>query len=272
MIQDIYPHVYDNSWQERRPKPSDIVFGFDGNNVILKPDQTFFRYSELDQRHSFQYLFAIDDTAFFLTDIVHENVSSLNINIARNYDPQYLGFACVTAWQLYNWMRTSKFCGECSTRMIFDTKERAMRCPNCGNLVYPRINPAVIVAVLSPQNELLITQYAIRHGEYRHDALVAGYAEIGETIEQCVIREVKEETGLDVTNLRYYKSQPWSFSSSLLFGFFCDAETTKVKIDRRELKSAVWKKPDDPFDVYGTASLTSEMIAAFQEGKYRYGL
>ena len=272
MIHDIAPHRFDNTWTARKPKMDDIVFGYDGNNVILKSDQTFFHYADLDQRHAFTYLFSIDDTAFFMTDIPEQDAISLNINFARSYEPRYLGYACVTGWQLYNWMKTSKFCGACSTRMILDSKERALRCPQCGNLVYPRINPAVIVGILSPDNELLVTQYAIRHGEYRHDALVAGYAEIGETIEQCVLREVKEETGLEVSNLRYYKSQPWSFSGSLLFGFFCDAENKAIRLDRRELKSAVWKKPDDAYDVPGDASLTSEMIALFRKGNIQYGL
>ena len=146
-----------------------------------------------------------------------------------------------------------------------------MRCPKCGNLVYPRINPAVIVGVISRDNRILVTQYAPLHGEYRHDALVAGYAEIGETIEECVRREVKEETGITVTNLRYYKSQPWSFSGSLLFGFFCDAVDTDIQLDKEELRSAVFKAPSDDYDIPGHASLTGDMIQAFRNGSVAYG-
>ena len=142
-----------------------------------------------------------------------------------------------------------------------------MRCPNCGNLIYPRINPAVIVGIISPDQRLLVTQYSLQHGSYRHDALVAGYAEIGETIEDCVRREVKEETGLTVENLTYYKSQPWSYSGSLLFGFFCRSNSTDIILDRSELRSAVWKASEDSFDVPGHNSLTAEMISVFQNGK-----
>lgn len=272
MIHDIYPHHFSNQFQPHEPRSGDIVFGFDGNNVIMKPDQTFFHYHELDHRHEFIYLFDIDETSYYLTDIPSRDAISLNVNIARSYDPVYLGFACITAWQLYQWRKGAAFCGCCGTRMIPDGKERAMRCPSCGNLVYPRINPAVIVGILNQDNQLLVTQYSPMHGQYRHDALVAGYAEIGETIEECVIREVKEETGLTVTNLRYYKSQPWSFSGSLLFGFFCDTADRKITLDRQELLSAVFKSRDDSFDVPGSASLTSEMIRIFREGKVSYGL
>ena len=92
-------------------------------------------------------------------------------------------------------------------KMIEDTKERAMRCPNCGNLVYPRINPVVIVAIKNDQDELLVTKYA--HASYSKFALVAGFIEIGETSEEAAIREAKEETGLDITDLKFYKDQPW---------------------------------------------------------------
>ena len=272
MIHEIEPHIFRNEWKPRKPAADDVVFGYDGRNAILKSDQTFFRYSELDHSHEFVYLFEIDNTAFFLTDIPNlPNAISLNINFARTYEPKELGFACVTGWQLYQWRRHNRFCGSCGTQMIPDGKERAMRCPTCGHIVYPRINPAVIVGVLSPDNRLLITRYAISHGEYRHDALVAGYCEIGETVEECVIREVEEETGLRVRNLRYFASQPWPFSGSLLFGFFCDAEASEIRIDRNELRSAIWRSPSDSYDVPGNASLTSSMISAFREGKISYG-
>lgn len=272
MIHEIAPHSFRNEWKPRQPVSDDIVFGYDGRNAILKSDQTFFHYGELDHRHEFIYLFSIDETAFYLTEIPQTNKAiSLNINFARYYEPRELGFACVTGWHLYRWQKRNRFCGSCGTHMIPDGKERALRCPHCGNIIYPRINPAVIVGILNRHDELLVTQYAISHGEYRHDALVAGYCEIGETVEECVIREVKEETGLNVTNLRYYKSQPWSFSESLLFGFFCDVEDDSIFLDRQELKSAVWKKPEDDYDLPGAASLTADMIRAFRDGEVHYG-
>ncbi len=273
MIQNIEPHEFHNDWSPRRPSGDDIVFGYDRRNAILRSDQTFFRWKDLGSAHEYVYLFSIDDTAFFLTEIpVMDQAISLNINFTRTYEPRWLGYACAVGWHLYSWMRINRYCGACGHQMMMDGKERALRCPHCGNLIYPRINPAVIVGILNPDNQLLITQYAIRHGEYRHDALVAGYCEIGEDIEDCVRREVREETGLSVGNLRYYKSQPWPFSESLLFGFFCDQEGGElIKLDRRELKSAVWKNPDDSFDVPGNASLTAEMIQMFRDGKVKFG-
>jgi NAD+ diphosphatase len=99
-----------------------------------------------------------------------------------------------------------------------------MQCTECHNIVYPRISPAVIVAVMDG-NRILMTKYAGR--VFKKYALIAGYAEIGETLEETVRREVMEEVGLKVKNIRYYKSQPWAFDDSLLSGFFCELDGLK---------------------------------------------
>lgn len=138
-----------------------------------------------------------------------------------------------------------------------------MRCASCGEVFYPRINPAVIVGV-TDGDRLLITRYLRGYG---HNALVAGFAEIGETLEETVAREVMEETGLRVKNIRYYKSQPWGIASDLLTGFFCDVDgDTQVKLDGQELKSAVWTPREEITWQPPEYSLTADMMKAFHEG------
>ena len=138
-----------------------------------------------------------------------------------------------------------------------------MRCASCGEVFYPRINPAVIVGVID-HGRLLITRYLRGYG---HNALVAGFAEIGETLEETVAREVMEETGLRVKNIRYYKSQPWGIASDLLAGFFCDVDgDTQVKLDGQELKSAVWTPREEITWQPPEYSLTADMMKAFREG------
>ena len=130
---------------------------------------------------------------------------------------------------------------------------------------YPRINPAVIVAVRN-EDKLLVSTYAGR--EYTNMALIAGFAEIGETIEETVHREVMEEVGLKVKNLRYYKSQPWSFSGTLLFGFFCDVDgDDTLTVDHEELSMAQWVERDKIPDQGNNISLTKEMMMLFRDGK-----
>ncbi len=140
-----------------------------------------------------------------------------------------------------------------------------MVCPSCGNTVYPKIAPAVIVAV-TDGDKLLLTKYAGR--EYTRYALVAGYTEFGETLEETVRREVMEEVGLKVKNIRYYKNQPWAFSDSMLVGFFAELDgSPQIRLDETELSTAVWMKREDIPGDYTNVSLTHEMILLFKHGQ-----
>ena len=131
-------------------------------------------------------------------------------------------------------------------------------------MVYPRINPAVIVGV-TDGDRLLLTKY--RGRAYKKYALVAGFTEIGESFEQTVAREVMEETGLKVKNIRYYKSQPWGFADNILAGYFCEVDgDPTIRMDQEELSVAEWFQRDaipvEPEDL----SLTNEMIIHFKQG------
>ncbi|MFR2482423.1 MAG: NAD(+) diphosphatase, partial [Hungatella sp.] len=153
----------------------------------------------------------------------------------------------------------------CGTAAMKSKKERAMFCPSCGNTVYPKIAPAVIVAV-TDGDKLLLTKYAGR--EYTRYALVAGYTEFGETLEETVRREVMEEVGLKVKNIRYYKNQPWAFSDSMLVGFFAELDgSPQIHLDETELSTAVWMKREDIPGDYTNVSLTHEMILLFKHGQ-----
>ena len=139
-----------------------------------------------------------------------------------------------------------------------------MICPKCGNHIYPKIVPAVIVGVVDPvDNRLMVTRYANRSIHY--DALIAGFTEFGETLEENVVREVKEETGLAVTNIRYYKSQPWGMVSDILMGFYCDVTGSREVTLDGELGSAVWLSPDEIKGQPDDMSLTNEMMMIFKE-------
>lgn len=267
MIQDIYPHVYKNAFDPGvKPSNDDIIFSFEEDQVLMKDEHQFYHYCEISKESNCYYLFSIDDTKFFLADLTSLNHIKVSFRIMRTFENQMLGFAAITAWHLYRWIQDNKYCGICGHPMDFDQKERAMRCPHCSNIVYPKISPAVIVGVTNDKGQILVTKYA--HGHYQSYALVAGYYEIGETIEETVKREVKEETGLDVTDIQYYKSQPWSFSSSLLFGFWCKAQGDQpIQMDESELRVARWANRDEEINTLDNASLTSEMIQYFKQGK-----
>ena len=146
------------------------------------------------------------------------------------------------------------------------SRQRALTCPACGATVYPAIAPAVVVAVVDG-NRIVLTRYAGR--PHRRLALVAGFMEVGETLEDTVRREVREEIGAAVTNIRYYKSQPWGFSGSMLAGFFADLSgPPELTVDTGELSEALWVRREDIPPEGVNVSLTSEMIEAFRVGAF----
>ena len=129
----------------------------------------------------------------------------------------------------------------------------------------PVLCPAVIVGITNG-DKIILSKYEGRR--FKRYALIAGFAEIGETIEETVHREVMEEVGLKVKNLRYYKSQPWSFSGTLLFGFFCDVDgDDTLTVDHEELSMAQWVERDKIPDQGNNISLTKEMMMLFRDGK-----
>ena len=162
----------------------------------------------------------------------------VSINFMRAARPRYLAFAGIAGLSLHNWYSNHIFCGHCGRPMVHSESERMVHCDHCHTMIYPRICPAVIVAVRHG-DKLLVSKYAGR--EYKNIALLAGFAEVGETIEETVHREVMEEVGIKVKNLQFYKSQPWCFTDTLLFGFFCDLDgDDTLKVDHGELATAGW--------------------------------
>ena len=140
-----------------------------------------------------------------------------------------------------------------------------MVCPQCKNTVYPKICPAVIAAV-HDGDRLLLTRW--RGRPVKRYALVAGFNEIGESIEDTVRREVMEEAGLRVKNLRFYKSQPWVFTDTLLMGFVCELDgSDKITVQESELAEANWHLRSELPEDHSHISLTGEMIEQFRQGK-----
>ena len=226
-----------------------------------------------DGDERFTYLFELDGREYYLlrdeTPRGPDGWTYRDINIFRTEQPKEIAFAAVSAWHLCCWYRDTRFCGRCGTPLEHDVNERMMHCPKCGNMIFPRINPSVIVAV-THGDYLLLTQYANRPGATR-TALIAGFTEFGETAEQTVHREVMEEVGLKVKNLRYYKSQPWGISGGgLLLGYWCELDGDEtIHLDNFELADGAWVSREELRRDYreNGVALTSEMIARFAAGR-----
>lgn len=268
MIQDIQPKCYHNEYTPRPIRGDDVVFVFRGRDVLLREnaDGTLsFPVGEEVREENLQYLFAIDDRAFYLGTELVSGYEFASVRLLRRCSPQDLCFAGMTAWHLYNWYDSHRFCGKCGKPVHHHDTLRALEC-GCGNLIFPVIAPAVIVAVTNG-DKLLVTRYAGR--EFKGLALVAGFCEIGERAEDTVRREVLEEAGLRVKKIRYFDSQPWGYASNLLLGFFCELDgDDKIDFDHEELQTAFWIHREEMEPVKeNLLSLTGTMMETFRQGK-----
>jgi NAD+ diphosphatase len=141
------------------------------------------------------------------------------------------------ATQLLDWRKNHRYCGHCATPTTVKAGEFAMSCPACGLLVYPRISPAVMVLIGRGDELLLARSPHFKPGVF---SALAGFVEAGETLEQCAVREVREEVGVEIANLRYFKSQPWPFPDSLMLAFFADYAGGVITPDPSEIEAADW--------------------------------
>ena len=292
MIHDILPHVLNNEFKVCDPKPTDFVIRYDGAKTLLKKVATsgqegasavgyaIPRVGELlalegKTLADFEghYLFSIDDTAFFLDDSIEakptdtvatpEGYEFMGSRTFRTMNPvERMGGA--TAVHIAHWESLNKFCGKCGNVTIRGDHERSIVCPKCGNVVYPRISPVVIVAVRN--GDKLLMAHNIDNPNPRL-FLISGFVEVGESLEQAVHREVMEEAGLRVKNIRYFGSQPWPFSDSMIAGFTAELDgDDTIRMQASELSEAMWVSREDIPEYETDVSISCCLIENFRRG------
>ncbi|MFJ1299659.1 NAD(+) diphosphatase [Pseudomonadota bacterium AL_CKDN230030165-1A_HGKHYDSX7] len=164
------------------------------------------------------------------------------------------------AYQIAEWVRTHRFCGACATPMQHARHELCLQCPSCGLHSYPRISPAMMV-LIKRGDELLLARHA-RYAQARYTAL-AGFVEPGESIEDAVHREVEEEVGLKVRDLRYFGSQSWPFPHSLMIAFTAEYAGGDIRVQEDEIADAQWFGPGQPFpDIPMRESIAGRLVRA----------
>ena len=146
------------------------------------------------------------------------------------------------ASQLLDWWKNNRFCGRCGAKTEKKDDEFGMSCSACGLVSYPRISPAVMVLIRRGRELLLARGPHFKPGVF---SALAGFVEVGETIEACAVREVQEEVGLKITNLRYFQSQPWPFPDSLMIAFHADYAGGEIVCDPHEIEAAAWYSIDE---------------------------
>ena len=166
------------------------------------------------------------------------------------------------AVQIVDWDRTHQFCGRCGAPLRTSAIERAKECPQCGLLHFPRLSPAIIVLVERGHELLLARSRHFLPGIY---SVLAGFVEPGETLEETVVREVKEEVGLTVKDIQYFGSQPWPFPHSLMIGFTATYASGEISLDDAEIEDAGWFTADSLPPLPGKISIARKLIDGFVE-------
>lgn len=276
MIQNIFPHRFNNQYLANQAiEEDDFVLYYKDKSLLLKTRGNEFELPrkkdlpEFPEQTERTFLFSLNDVPCFLVenDLVADkpNLIYREINFFRTIAQPEIAWISIAGFHLQNWYGQNKFCGKCGAKTQHKPDERALICPDCQTVVYPKISPAVIVAIICKDKILLARNVNFPGSWY---SLVAGYVDVGETLEETLKREVKEEVGLDIRNIRYYKSQPWPLSGSMMIGFVAEAdENQPITIDNKEIAEAAWFMRGNLPPHSSNISIAGEMIEKFEKGK-----
>ncbi|GGJ88179.1 NAD(+) diphosphatase [Pseudomonas matsuisoli] len=200
------------------------------------------------------------DSAVVISDTEWSPLRPLMMNAVDGHAYRMLVYAA----QIATWMRHHRFCGHCGTATLGINGERARGCPACGLRQYPRISPSMIVLVTRGDDVLLARSPRFLPGVY---STLAGFVEPGETIEECVHREVSEEVGVQVRNLKYLASQSWPFPHSLMLGFHAEYEGGDIVLQPEEIEDAQWFSLRDLPQLPGPMSISRYLIDTYRAGR-----
>lgn len=164
---------------------------------------------------------------------------------------------------IIHWNQTTRFCMYCASNLKDSDIERAKICPQCNTTIYPRLSPAIIVAIIKDNTILLARSQ--RFKQSKMFSILAGYVEPGETLEHCVTREIQEEVGISVKNIQYFGSQPWPFPDSLMIGFTATYASGEIQLNENELIEAGWFRASSLPIIPKPPSISFQLISWFQK-------
>lgn len=241
--------------------PKGLVGRRDGDRLVLPGDDDIARWGiRVEDAHRLGSLDATDALVIPRADVVEPPFEALSLRmLAGLLDGPMFG-AIARALHAADWLTTSRFCGRCGAVPRPVEGERCFACPACGLHIYPRISPAIITLVRKGDLALLASNAKFPGAFY---STLAGFAEIGESLEETLIREVREEAGVTVGRLRYFGSQPWPFPNSLMIAFTAEWESGEIEIDPKEISDAKWFSVDALPLIPPSLSIARQLIDAW---------
>ena len=268
-MSNYFEKIYDN--QLKPSSESYCLVFYNGDLLINNADlngRPFLKYKDLesirDQISDFYYLgkYLSNDYFYSFTnkEIERKDLRFFNIRtLFNNFSDeefQIAGFA----HHLALWDESSQYCGKCGSKTLSIENERAKKCSKCKHIVYPKISPAVIVAIIR-DDKILLAKNSRFKGKMH--SILAGFVEPGETLEECIHREIKEEVNIEVKNIRYFGSQPWPFPDSLMIGFFADYKSGEITLTEDEIVEADWFSKENLPDLPLKFSISRKMIDSY---------
>lgn len=254
-------------WAEDAPEDGDLVLAFSGSNILKPGDGWFLRWGGPEMGDSRPEALALgtwDDRRLYVTTLPDSGLPGLETVTLRDallLMPGSPADLLSTAFQVWQWWQDHRYCGRCGEPTQAHPRERARWCGRCNIPWYPRIAPCVIVVIRQDERFLLAKSSRVTRNFY---SLIAGFVEPGESLEQAVAREVKEETGLEVGNVRYQGSQSWPFPHQLMVGFFADYLGGELVLQEDELADAGWFSPDEHPPVPPDTTIAGRLISAMK--------
>lgn len=249
-----------------------LWFVFHEGRLLIKPDDEDqlipsareLTESDIAPIHK-QYLGTLDGLPCYAAELAHNKTVPHGFaleGVRRLFSrlEEEMIWVAGRANQLVDWNQSHKYCGKCGHATKDKQNERAKICPECGMINYPRVSPAIIVAVIKDHQILLGSNRRFKGGFY---SVLAGFAEPGESLEECVAREVNEEVGIALKNIRYFGSQPWPFPNSLMVGFIADYAGGRIKVDKSEIVKAAWFSAQDLPPIPPKISIARHLIDWF---------
>lgn len=258
---------FEPGWTRVSPGPDAVVAGFCHGRVVTVGERWLLDWPEaqpaLAEGTEPVHVGQLGHRPVYVVELAEDRLPGaaelVALRDALLFQPDAPAELLGTAFQVQQWFQDHRFCGRCGQQTGFHSHERARWCGSCEIPWYPRLAPCVIVVIRRGDRFLLARSTRMKQ---RMFSLIAGFVEAGESVESAVQREVLEETGLRVSNVRYQASQPWPFPHQLMLGFFADYDSGDLVLQEDELVEADWYHPDSLPPVPPPTTIAGRLIAA----------